>query len=103
VAFDERYVWGLGQPLRRTVGAWHSGGRSFLGLRPHKAHETAGIIPRDNVGRKRLDGVSEAHEALSDMKICGDARPERKAVPASLLKTVANCGSVARVIYSCSV
>src|SRR5580698_6794576 len=25
-----------------------------------------------------LDGVSEAHEALPDAKICGDARPNRK-------------------------
>ena len=38
----------------------------------------------------RLDGVSEAHEALPDTKICGDARPDRKcrAVTASTLDSL---------------
>src|SRR5580693_1814064 len=42
--------------------------------RPERAAEGRSF-PKDNVRRKRLDGVSEAHEALPDTKICGDARP----------------------------
>jgi hypothetical protein len=33
-----------------------------------------GIIPKDNVRQKRLDGAAEAHEALPDTKICDDAQ-----------------------------
>jgi hypothetical protein len=42
----------------------------------HQGGRVPGIIPKDNVRRKRLDGVSEAHEALPDTKVCGNARPE---------------------------
>jgi hypothetical protein len=46
--------------------------------RPERAAKCPGFIPKDNVRRKRFDGVSGAHEALPDTKICGDAQPDRK-------------------------
>ena len=63
-----------------------------------KGRPRVGHIPKDNVRRKRLDGVSEAHEALPDTKICGDARylpsmsrshsefPQNTGAPADLLQ-----------------
>jgi hypothetical protein len=46
--------------------------------RPERAAEGRSLFPKITFVRKRLDGVSEAHEALPDTKICGDARPDRK-------------------------
>ena len=36
--------------------------------RPERAAEGRSLFPKINVRRKRLDGVSEAHEALPDTK-----------------------------------